>query len=73
MEVHTGSEIIVCYERLGSVFKKLPTDFYQCHKSFVVNMTKIRRFRTKDVLLKNGEAIPVSRARYAESKEAYFN
>ena len=73
VEVHTAEETVISYERLESLLQTLSTGFYQCHKSYIVNMSQIRRFQSSDVLLKNGETVPVSRARYAKTKEAYFN
>lgn len=72
IEVHTVSETVTVYERLEQILAQLPLGFYQCHKSFVVNMAQIRRFESTDILLKNGERVPISRARYAQTKDAYF-
>jgi len=71
--VHTAGETVTAYERLEAFLQMLPVGFYQCHKSYIVNMSQIRRFQSSDILLKNKEQIPVSRARYAETKEAYFS
>lgn len=73
IEVHTAGDTVTAYERLESVLNMLPAGFSQCHKSYIVNMAQIRRFESSDILLKNGEQIPVSRARYAQTKEAYFS
>ena len=70
--VHTADETIKAYEKLGKILQSLPADFYQCHKSFIVNMSKIRRFLSDEVLLKNGASVPVSRAKYTATKDAYF-
>lgn len=72
VQIHTAAETVVAYARLDTVTKLLPAGFIRCHKSFVVNMQQIRRFQPPDVLLKNGALIPVSRKRYAETKEAFF-
>jgi DNA-binding LytR/AlgR family response regulator len=71
--VHTGGETIVAYERLENILRSLPAGFYLCHKSFIVNMGRIRRFEPGGILLKNGETVPVSRAKYAATKKAYFD
>ena len=73
IQVHTIGETITTYERLENIMRSLPIGFYQCHKSYIVNMNQIRRFQSTDVLLKNGESVPVSRARYSETREAYFD
>ena len=72
VQVHTAGETVTAYERLVIVLRSLSVGFYQCHKSFIVNMSQIRRFQSGDILLKNGERVPVSRARYADTREAYF-
>ena len=72
VQVHTAGETVTAYARLEIIMHSLSAGFYQCHKSFIVNMSQIRRFQSNDILLKNGERVPVSRARYADTREAYF-
>ena len=73
IHIHTSGETITVYDRLENIMRSLPAGFYQCHKSYIVNMRRIRRFQANDILLKNGERVPVSRSKYNETKEAYFN
>ena len=35
--------------------------FIRCHKSFLVNMHKIRQIKEKSIILKDGAEIPISR------------
>ena len=72
VNIHTSEETITVYQRLEKILPMLPGGFIQCHKSFIVNMRQIRRFQPPDILLKNSMLIPVSRKRYAETKEAFF-
>lgn len=72
VHIHTVNETIAVYGRLENLIKTLPEGFHRCHKSYIVNMNYIRRFQSADVLLKNGETVPVSRARQIETREAYF-
>jgi DNA-binding LytR/AlgR family response regulator len=58
---------------MGGIMQSLPAWFVQCHKSYIVNLRQIQRFGTNDILLKNGNAVPVSRAKYKQTKEAHFN
>lgn len=69
--VHAQEEI-VSYKRLEHISRMLPDCFFQCHKSFLVNLNQIRHFQASAILLKNGESIPVSRSRYKQTKEAYL-
>ncbi|MDR3278729.1 MAG: LytTR family DNA-binding domain-containing protein [Oscillospiraceae bacterium] len=73
IKVNTEEDPIVVYERLGKIVGALPAEFYQCHKSYIVNMRQIQRFGTDKIVLKNGMDVPVSRSKYNESKEAYFH
>lgn len=70
--IHARGEVITVYEKLDRLAPMLSEGFLRCHKSFLVNMRRIRRFREQDVLLDSGEAVPVSRSRYVQTKAAYF-
>ena len=59
-------------ERLEKLKERLPRSFHQCHKSYLVNMDCIRHIRQQSILLKTGEELPVSKARYAETRAAFF-
>jgi len=71
--VHTIREKVAAYERLNNVMQSLTSGFYQCHRSYIVNMAQIRRFQSKDVLLKNDDRVPISRAKYNKAKDAYYS
>jgi len=46
--------------------------FTQCHQSFWVNISHIRGINAKEIQLKNGECVPVSRSKVQTAKSAYF-
>jgi DNA-binding LytR/AlgR family response regulator len=73
IETHTVGEVIVSYGRLNDIICILPPGFYQCHKSYIVNMNQIQRFQSDKILLRNGELVPVSRSKYNEAKKAFIN
>lgn len=73
VNIHTKAEVITVYEKLDRLAHQLPDGFLRCHKSFLVNMRCIRRFLEQNVLLENGASVPISRARYAGAKAAYFS
>lgn len=54
--LHLENEYIEFYGRLKN-FEELHPNFYRCHKSFIVNKTKIQNIDTKDrtIYLENGE------------------
>lgn len=72
VDIHTRSEVITVYERLDRLALLLPEGFLRCHKSFLVNMRRIRRFLEQDVLLDTGASVPMSRSRSAGAKADYF-
>lgn len=45
--------------------------FFKCHRSYIVNLTYVNQF-TKTEVIMGGNSVPISRNRYAEFKESYF-
>ena len=50
----------------------VPHGFIKPHNSYLVNYRFISSIQTRDVLLDNGEALPVSKHRLGEFKKAYL-
>lgn len=67
LEIHTRTEKITCYMKLGDMENMLPDHFIRCHQSYIVNMHSINSFRGKTIELVNEERVPVSRNRYMET------
>lgn len=72
LTIHTAEGSLTCYEKLENLKERLAQNFYQCHKSYLVNMDYIRRIEKNSILLKTGEELPVSKAKYAETRAAFF-
>jgi DNA-binding LytR/AlgR family response regulator len=70
--VHTTDNRHFCYEKLNDLAKRLPEQFALTHKSFLVNMDKIRRIERGLVLLEKDNDIPISKSRYNELRDKYF-
>ena len=49
-----------------------PYGFLRVHKGYLANYRFIRKINDTEIALKNGEAIPISRRRLAEIREAYM-
>ncbi len=58
------------YERLDSLEKKLGKGFIRCHKSFLVNLSHVNSLKRRELILDNGQCIPVSNSKAKETKEA---
>ncbi len=61
-----------CYEKLDHLERQLPDQFLRCHKSFLVNMDRIRNFEKHQIELESGRMVDVSRSRLKEAREKYF-
>ncbi|WP_027215463.1 LytR/AlgR family response regulator transcription factor [Butyrivibrio fibrisolvens] len=59
------------YETLDDLEKKLPDHFRRCHRSFIVNMLHADSIIISEnvIIMKNGDAVPVSRTYKKEIKE----
>jgi len=51
---------------------RLPDNFIFTHKSFLVNMDKIRRIERESILLEKDVRIPISKSRQIEVRKNYF-
>ena len=47
--------------------------FYRCHRSYLVNLSKISSISKKDVALENGMMIPIARGKWDGLNKAYLN
>lgn len=70
--IHTRTGKHNCYDRLEKLSEGLPDCFIQCHKSYVVNMNEIQRIEKGQVLMADQTEIPISKARYGDTKSRYF-
>lgn len=47
----------------------LPAYFFQCHRSYIVNLNMVQRLLPGEVELRNKRVLPIARARYEELKQ----
>ncbi len=72
--IHTASgEIITYYERLENLEGKLGSNFFKCHRSYLINLRHINSFGKNMVQMDTGENIPVSRLRFGSLETAIAN
>ena len=61
------------YAKLDDIEAQLPaTEFVRCHQSYLVNVSKIDKLTAAEVLLKNGETLPVSKKHRKAVGDAYL-
>lgn len=68
--IHCGREVVKYYDSISNVEQKLPGNFFRCHRSFLVNLKQIRQFCEGNLMMENGEMVPVSRLRQREFASA---
>lgn len=69
---HETQEITV-KTTLSSLEEKLDDSFFRVGRSYIVNMRYIRKITKKEVILENGEAIPLSRGCYKPLNQAFIH
>lgn len=63
-----GAEPLYVYEK--SLL--LENGFFKCHRSYLVNIHKIRTYTAKEITTNSGSRIPISRGCQKEFETAYF-
>lgn len=72
LEVHSAKGSATCVGALGEVYERLPKDqFYRSHRSFIVNLKRIRKMEKYRFIMDNGDFVTIAKNRYAEAKKAW--
>lgn len=61
------------YKKTEELAQELGDGFYRVHRSFLVNMAHVRSYTRTQIVLDNGEAIPMSKYQYAGFVQAYIS
>lgn len=73
VSIHTGEGPYELSATLTGLEERLdPHGFLRIHKSFLVNMGYIRKFRSRECLLLDGTVLAVSERNYAQQKQKYL-
>lgn len=59
-------------ESIGSIENRLGSDFYKCHRSYIVNIKHICSIKKYDAVMDNGSSIPISRRLYQDFNGAFI-
>lgn len=62
--LHTLGESVPFYGKLRELAPKLPDLFFQCHRSYLVNLGHVQCYQKGEVQLDNEECIPLSKRRH---------
>ncbi len=73
VSIHAKAESFVLNATLSNLEKALePHGFLRIHKSYLVNMAFIRKFRSRECLLADGTALAVGEKNYPQQKQKYL-
>ena len=65
IDVHENGGCFTYYERIRFLEERLKDrGFFRCHKSFLVNLNYIDSYNRQELLLDDGERIPIAKRRY---------
>lgn len=69
MFLYTDGGSFETYMTVGDALDKLPPQFIQCHRSYIVNAHRIEKYSADGVLLAGRELIPISRSYQKKIRE----
>lgn len=69
MFLYTDAGSFETYMTVGDALGKLPPQFIQCHRSYIINTDRIEKYSVDGVLLTDGALVPISRSYQKVIKE----
>lgn len=60
VRIHERDRVVEVYARISDVEEQLPDQFVRCHKSFLVNLAFVSELCGRELILTDGERLPVS-------------
>lgn len=70
LHIRLEGGVVRTYGRLSEMARLLPPSFFQCHKSFLVNLAYVELLERDAVTLTTGDRVPVSQKRRRATREA---
>lgn len=70
--LHTAKEMHEFYGKLQQIEAQVSTDFFRCHRSYLVNLNQVSGFDKTSICLSNKESIPLSKRKYRIFSTAFF-
>lgn len=73
VKIHTKDKEYIFYGKLSDVEEGLnKKSFIRCHKSYIVNITKIKELDKMILLLESGKEIPISKTYLENTKKGFI-
>lgn len=73
IQIHTKKRVIKTYMKFPDFFLMMQSypQFLNCYRNCLVNMDEVSALEERDVLMKNGERVPISRSKRHEIRQQY--
>lgn len=69
--LHMRSGELAYYARMREAEEELGSQFFRCHRGYLVNFKAVKSYEDGSIQLKNGETILMSKQKYNEFAAAY--
>ena len=63
---------IAYYGKISELEKELQKNFFRVHKGYLINMKYVERYSRKEVQMKNGDMLLISKYKYQDFVKAYL-
>lgn len=73
LKVTTDEESLETYDKITHLSYQLDKRFLQCHKSYLVNMERVKRYCGDGFQMANGYFVPISQSKRKEVREHFLN
>ena len=70
--LHQKEGEISYYARMEELEQELGTQFFRCHRGYLVNLAAVKNFDAGTITLKNNEVILLSKQKYNDFAAAYL-
>lgn len=67
--LYTDVGVFETYMTMEDILSRLPSEFVQCHRSYIVNHNRVERCSVDMAYLTGGETVPISRTYHKRYKE----
>lgn len=72
IKVVTNEDQLETYNKLDAFSRQLDKRFVQCHKSYIINMERTKRFCGDSFLMENDVTIPISQSKRKEVRQRFL-
>lgn len=72
LRIVTDSEILETYDKITHFSFQLDKRFLQCHKSYLVNMERVKRYCGDSFQMCDGSSVPISQSKRKEVRELFL-